>query len=59
MVPAATVALIVLLVGVRLLLPPVPNLLKTYLPRWGTRATGVLCAISLAVAVILIALSKR
>jgi hypothetical protein len=56
---ALTIALIVALVAVRLLIPPVPGLLKTYVERWGKRTTIMLCAISLVGAALLILISKR
>ena len=54
-----TIALIVVLVGFRLLLPPVPGLLRAYLQRWGKRTTIVLCTISLACAAIAILALRR
>jgi hypothetical protein len=56
---ALTIALIVTLVALRLLIPPVPGLLKTYVERWGKRTTIMLCAISLVGAALLILISKR
>ncbi len=54
-----TIALVIALVAVRLLIPPVPGLLKTYVERWGNRTTIMLCAISLVGAALLILISKR
>jgi hypothetical protein len=56
---AATIALIVVLVAFRLLLPPAPGLLKTYVDRWGKRSTIVLCAIALVGAALMILVSRR
>ena len=56
---ALTVALIVVILAVRLLIPPVPGLLKMGLDRWEKRNTIMLCAISLIGAVLVIALSSR
>jgi hypothetical protein len=56
---ALTIALVIALVAVRLLVPPVPGLLKTYVERWGKRTTIMLCAISLVGAALLILISKR
>jgi hypothetical protein len=54
-----TLALIFFLVGLRLFLPPVPHLLKVSLDRWGKRTTVMLCATSLAGAVLLIFISRH
>jgi len=54
-----TIALVVILVAVRLLIPPVPGLLKTSMNRLGKRNTVMLCAVSLAAAVVAILISKR
>ena len=54
-----TLALVVLLVSLRLLLPPVPHLLRNSLDRWGKRTTIMLCATSLAGAVLLIFISRH
>jgi hypothetical protein len=56
---ALTIALVVVMVAVRLLIPPVPGLLKMGLDRWGKRNTIMLCAISLVGAVLAIVLSRR
>ena len=42
-----TIALVILIVALRLLVPPVPGLIKTGLERWGKRTTIMLFAISL------------
>jgi hypothetical protein len=54
-----TIALIVALVAVRLLIPPVPGLLKTGAVRWGKRSTIMLCAISLIAAALVVLISNR
>jgi hypothetical protein len=54
-----TIAVIIALVGVRLMLPPVPGLLKNYASRWGKRTTIVLCAVSLTGAALAIFISRR
>jgi hypothetical protein len=54
-----TIALVFALIAVRLLIPPVPGLLKTYVDRWGKRTTVMLCAISLVGAALLILISTR
>jgi len=55
---ALTIALIIALVAVRLLIPPVPGLLKTVIDRWGKRSTIMLCAISLIGAALVIILRR-
>jgi len=55
----ATVALVVLLVAFRLLLPPVPAFLAAYTARWGKRTTILLCSISLASALVAILMLRR
>ncbi len=59
MLRTLAIALIVALVAFRLLLPPVPGLLKTGLQRWGTRSTILLCTISLVCAIAAIFLSRH
>jgi hypothetical protein len=54
-----TIALVVVLVALRLLVPPVPGLLKMGLERWGKRITVILFAISLIGAVLAIVISRR
>jgi hypothetical protein len=54
-----TIALIAVLVAVRLLIPPVPGLLKIGVERWGKRTTIMLCAVSLIGAVLVIFISRR
>jgi hypothetical protein len=54
-----TIALVVVLVAVRLLIPPVPGLLKIGVEQWGKRSTIMLCAISLVGAVLVILISRR
>lgn len=54
-----TIALIVVLVAVRLLITPVPGLLKMGIGRLGKRSTIMLCAISLVGAVLVILISRH
>jgi hypothetical protein len=54
-----TVSLIVILVGVRLFMPPVPGLLKASIDRCGKRTTMMLVATALAGATLLILVSRR
>ena len=58
MAQTLTIALIVVLVAIRLLMPPVPGLIKTGFQQWGTRSTTLLCTIGLALGVVAIFLSK-
>jgi hypothetical protein len=59
MAQTLAIALIVVLVVLRLWLPPVPGLLKTGFQRWGTRSTILLCSISLTFALVAIFLSRH
>jgi len=59
MAETLAIALAVVLVALRLLLPPAPGLLKAGLRHWGTRNTIFLCSISLVCAVIAIFLSRH
>jgi hypothetical protein len=59
MTQTLAIALVVVLVALRLLLPPVPGLLKTGFQRWGTRNTILLFTISLVCAVGAIFLSRH
>ena len=54
-----TIAFVILLVALRVLVPPVPGLLKTGLERWGKRSTITLVAISFIGAVLAILISRR
>jgi hypothetical protein len=54
-----TIAFVVLVVGLRLLVPPVPGLVKTSLERWGKRTTLMLFAISVIGAAVAIFISRR
>jgi len=54
-----TIALVVILVAIRLLLPPVPGLLKTSIDRLGKKTTMMLCAISLAGATLMVLISRH
>jgi len=56
---ALTIAFIVAMVALRLLIAPVPGLLKMGVDRWGKRSTFMLCAISLIGAVLVITLTRR
>jgi hypothetical protein len=53
-----TIVLIVLLVAFRLFLPPVPGLVRVS-RRFGKRTTVILCSIGIAVAVVLIVVSRH
>ena len=53
-----TVGLVAVLVAVRLLVPPVPGLLKTSVERYGKRSTIVLCSAALLGAVVLILVTR-
>ena len=55
---AIAVALVVVLVAVRLTMPPWPNYLKMGTERWGKQTTVVLFAIALAGAAIAIIVSR-
>lgn len=54
-----TIALVVVIVALRLLVPPVPGLLKIGLERWGKRTTIILFSISLIGAALAIFVSRR
>lgn len=54
-----TISLVVILVMVRLFIPPVPGLLKTSIDRWGKRTTIMLCTTALVGAVLLILISRQ
>lgn len=54
-----TVVLVLILVTIRLLLPPVPNFIKTYSRKWGGRKTAILCGMSIAAAMLMILISRR
>jgi hypothetical protein len=54
-----TIAVVVVVVALRLLVPPVPGLLKISLERWGKRSTIMLFAISLIGAAVAIFISRR
>ncbi|MBV8867284.1 MAG: hypothetical protein JO210_17945 [Acidobacteriaceae bacterium] len=54
-----TIALVVVLVALRLFVPPVPGLLKMSLQRWGKRITVMLFATSLIGAVLAIVVLRR
>lgn len=56
---ALTIAIVVIALAVRLLMPPVPGLIRTYYPKWGRRNTLVLCAVAGACAALAIFVSKR
>lgn len=55
---AVTVAIILALVAFRLILPPFPQIIKTYADRWGKRTTMMLCAVALAGAALMIIVSR-
>jgi hypothetical protein len=52
-------SVVIVLVVVRLLIPPVPGLLKIGMERWGKFTTIMLCAVSLIGAALAIALSRH
>jgi hypothetical protein len=54
-----TIALVIVIVALRLLVPPVPGLLKLGLERWGKRSTVMLFAISVIAAAVAIFISRR
>jgi hypothetical protein len=54
-----TIALVVVLVVARLMVPPVPGLVKISIDRWGKRNTVALFAISLAAAFIVILVARQ
>jgi hypothetical protein len=54
-----TIGGVALLVIVRLFIPPVPNLLKTSVDRFGKRKTIKLCSVALAGAALLIFITRR
>lgn len=56
---AVTIAVVLVLIALRLLVPPVPGLLKIGRERWGKWTTVTLCAISLAGAALVIFISRR
>jgi len=56
---AVTIAIVLVVVTIRLLLPPVPGFIASFSRRWGKRTTVVLCAISLAGAALAIFVSGR
>ena len=54
-----TISVVVVLIAIRLLIPPVPALLKAGIERWGKFTTIILCAVSLIGAALAVALSRR
>jgi hypothetical protein len=54
-----TIAVVVVLVAFRLLVPPVPGLLKASVEKVGKRSTIVLCALSLLIAAGAILVSRH
>lgn len=56
---AVTIAVVIVLVALRLLVPPVPGLLKIGRERWGRWTTITLSAISLVGAALVIFISRR
>jgi hypothetical protein len=54
----ATIALIIVLVAFRLLLPPVPGFMS-YFRRWGKRTTILCCSIALFVAAVAILVTRQ
>jgi hypothetical protein len=55
---AGTIVLVVVLIALRLLLPPAPGLL-VFSRRWGKRTTILLCSISIVGAVVAILLLRH
>jgi hypothetical protein len=53
-----TIALVIILVAFRLLLPPVPGL-TSYFRRWGKRTTILCCSIALFAAAVAIFVTRR
>jgi len=56
---AITIALVVVLVAVRLAVPPWPNFVKMGMERWGNRTTVVLFAIALVGAAAALVISRH
>ena len=56
---AITIAVVIVLVALRLTLPPWPNFVKTGLERWGKKTTAVLFAVALTSAAIVLLVSRR
>jgi hypothetical protein len=54
----ATIALVIILVAFRLLLPPVPGFMS-YFRRWGKRTTILCCSIALFAAAVAILVTKQ
>jgi len=54
-----TIGLIIILVAARLLVPPVPGLVKLSFDKLGKRNTVALCAISFAAAVVVLLIARR
>ena len=54
-----TIGLVALLLAVRLLIPPVPGLLKTSIERFGKRSTVTLCAAAIIGAALLILATRH
>ena len=54
-----TISLVALLVLVRLLMPPIPGLVKNAVERLGMRSTITLCAVALVGAVLVILISRN
>jgi hypothetical protein len=58
MIFVVPIALVVFFVSFRLLLPPVPDMIEKRFPRWGRRASIILCSISLVCAGLALLLSR-
>jgi hypothetical protein len=54
-----TISAVLLLVMVRLLIPPIPGVLKSSVEKFGERTTMMLCAIGIVGAVLLIVITRR
>jgi len=58
MATLGTIALLALLIGFRLLCPPVPAFYQNYMQRWGKRTTLAACMVSIAGMAIVVFLSR-
>jgi hypothetical protein len=54
-----TIGVVALMLAVRLLIPPVPDLLKTSIDRFGKRSTITLCAVAIVGATVLILITRH
>jgi hypothetical protein len=56
---AVTIAIILVLVAFRFILPPFPRVIKTYADKWGKWTTIMLCAVAAVGAALMILVSRR